>query len=131
MEYDHHSNYTRGHFSVKDWYFFQTYGLLKTCDETLLLWNSTAASSLSSPSRPTKWVKSITRRDFADRQIWCTYLLYSCDMYDCCCCSNYLQAGHSQNWAVNIRTGLISLEVLLAGKIYGSVSGSPLSLCRA
>jgi len=46
----------------------QPYGLLKTYDETLLQWESTAASSLNtvSSSLPTMYVKSITKRDNVD-----------------------------------------------------------------
>ena len=46
----------------------QLYGLLKTYDETLLLWESTAANSLTtiSQSRPSNYVKLITKRDIAD-----------------------------------------------------------------
>jgi len=44
------------------------YGLLKTYDETLLLRETTAANSLttSSPTRPSKNVNSISKRDTAD-----------------------------------------------------------------
>jgi len=47
---------------------FQLYDLLKTYDDTMLLWESTAVNSLTttSPSRRSKNVKSITKRDIAD-----------------------------------------------------------------